>query len=635
MREIKKLGISCVLSLFLLLFFCAPVYAGSCKCLQTSDTGSEEMCYEEKNSASDCPSGTLGNLTIASCNFFSGANCQTASTETTPAVTDVTEDLQINKPILEINIPQLQLSDVGAELDEEGYMHLPWIGEYLSAIYKFGLIAISIVAVVLIILTGAKIIVSDEKEKNEGLKRVGQIVIGLFIAWGSYAILYNINPDLVTFKPLKVRYIPRTSFDQLIFDKGNENESFATSNLSPSELDGLFRSYASCYGMDWKILKVIAQTESNLNPNVVNRFGFQGLFQMKRAYCEGSMEIEPRLQSSGLNINCENLLDPETNTALAAAGINHDLGRIINKCGQNINGADAVRLIYIGHNNGAGVLRSILNRVTSGQCQGNNIRAIVEQVYRSGEFHSNITVEEALRRFDNAITRTAQRAQSAGISNVYPNGPDTNTCPLSTGRRYAGITNNITTNNILAIGDSITADSSSYARVLTIPESNIKAQVGRKVDIPGEGSCPGETCDMRASIKNLNLSGFTSVIVLGGINDLASVKNAQTVINRLTSLYNDIKNKNNNIKIIGITIPPWGNWTGNSDAANLQDETQTINNWIKSNADIAVDFYSLILEPNSAPPAQQQRYKGDGLHPNSAAHQVLANEIRQRAFPNQ
>jgi len=40
-----------------------------------------------------------------------------------------------------------------------------------------------------------------------GYKRIGQIAIGLVILWGSYAIMYNINPELVNFKALKVKYI--------------------------------------------------------------------------------------------------------------------------------------------------------------------------------------------------------------------------------------------------------------------------------------------------------------------------------------------------------------------------------------------------------------------------------------------
>lgn len=122
--------------------------------------------------------------------------------------TNVTNDLQISKPVIEVNIPQLTFSDVEKNIDSEGYLHLPWIGEYIAAVYKFGLAIISIIAVVMIIIQGLRIITSGGGEnKNAGYKKILQAVIGLFIAWGSYAILYTVNPALVEFKALKVQYI--------------------------------------------------------------------------------------------------------------------------------------------------------------------------------------------------------------------------------------------------------------------------------------------------------------------------------------------------------------------------------------------------------------------------------------------
>ena len=59
-------------------------------------------------------------------------------------------------------------------------------------------------------MQGARVIISaGGEEKNAAYKRILQAVVGLFICWGSYAILYNINPDLVQFKALKVKYIER------------------------------------------------------------------------------------------------------------------------------------------------------------------------------------------------------------------------------------------------------------------------------------------------------------------------------------------------------------------------------------------------------------------------------------------
>ncbi len=127
--------------------------------------------------------------------------------KTAPSLFGITADLQIKKPILEITIPQLKFSDVENNIDEEGNLTLPYIGEYMSAIYKVAMVAVSIVAVIMIIVQGVKITTLGGEARISGFKKIGQIAIGVFIAWGSYAILYNINPDLVNFKALKVKYI--------------------------------------------------------------------------------------------------------------------------------------------------------------------------------------------------------------------------------------------------------------------------------------------------------------------------------------------------------------------------------------------------------------------------------------------
>lgn len=124
-----------------------------------------------------------------------------------PSLFGIQADLQIRKPILEINIPQLNFSDVKNQVDDEGYLHLPYIGEYITTIYKISMVIVSIIGIIMIIVVGAKITVLGGEERINGFKKIGQISIGLFIAWGSYAILYNINPDLVNFDVLKIKYI--------------------------------------------------------------------------------------------------------------------------------------------------------------------------------------------------------------------------------------------------------------------------------------------------------------------------------------------------------------------------------------------------------------------------------------------
>lgn len=145
----------------------------------------------------------------------SATNVKPTKPVTTPApqTTDIVKDLKISKPILEINLPQLKFTDVSNTLyvaeDGTGYFYFPYIGEYMSAVYKIGMMVVSIIGVIMIIVVGVKITVLGGEERVAGFKKIGQVIIGLFIAWGSYGILYNINPDLVNFKALKVEYIQR------------------------------------------------------------------------------------------------------------------------------------------------------------------------------------------------------------------------------------------------------------------------------------------------------------------------------------------------------------------------------------------------------------------------------------------
>lgn len=117
--------------------------------------------------------------------------------------------LDMKAPELEINIPQVKFGTVLDTLDEDGYIHIPYIGIYLSGVYKFSMVLLSIAAVIMIIVVGVKITVMGGEEKIAGFKRIGEIIIGLIILWGSYAILYAINPNLVKFDAIKVKYIDK------------------------------------------------------------------------------------------------------------------------------------------------------------------------------------------------------------------------------------------------------------------------------------------------------------------------------------------------------------------------------------------------------------------------------------------
>ncbi|MDO8499181.1 MAG: hypothetical protein Q7S66_00800 [bacterium] len=127
------------------------------------------------------------------------------------AVITVTNLIQDINDKINIKIPGLNFTKLSSQLDPEGNLLIPWIAEYISAIYNYAMIVGSIIAVVIIIVNGARVIISaGGEQKGTAIKHIGQVVVGLVILWGSYAIMYTLNPNLVSFKALKIQYIQPT-----------------------------------------------------------------------------------------------------------------------------------------------------------------------------------------------------------------------------------------------------------------------------------------------------------------------------------------------------------------------------------------------------------------------------------------
>ena len=184
--------------------------------VETTPCGSAVCTKSEKScpaGAADCATGLgVGICKDTFCWFDPAAMTQYKSA---PSILGITAELKIQKPVLGITIGGWSWNSFSnlastTATEENGitYLHIPYIGEYLSVIYKFCMVAVSIVGVIMIVVVGIKITVLGGEERVNGFKRIGQIAIGLFIAWGSYTILYTVNPDLVTFQALKVQYMP-------------------------------------------------------------------------------------------------------------------------------------------------------------------------------------------------------------------------------------------------------------------------------------------------------------------------------------------------------------------------------------------------------------------------------------------
>jgi hypothetical protein len=141
----------------------------------------------------------------------------------------------LRQPTPQIGISGLDFTEVGKKYitrETDGvYLYLPFIGEYIAAVYRYGVGIVSTLAVVMIMLGGVLWITS--RGSNDKVKlakdRITKAIIGLALAIGSYTVLYTLNPNLVTFSSLKILYIPETEFEVIY-----ENDSIPLDNNYPT-----------------------------------------------------------------------------------------------------------------------------------------------------------------------------------------------------------------------------------------------------------------------------------------------------------------------------------------------------------------------------------------------------------------
>jgi len=151
------------------------------------------------------------------------------------------------------------------------------------------------------------------------------------------------------------------------------------------DADWIFYRYATdCYGMDWRFLHAVAQAESGLDPK--NHTGkYVGLFQMDKDGCSEN------LGPAKTFLSCDDLEDPEVNTAVSANRFNRlftgkpyfsaksNYPGILVVC-PNATAAEAGALAYVGHNNGPGVLKYVLKKKA---CSDADIKAAITGFYEN------------------------------------------------------------------------------------------------------------------------------------------------------------------------------------------------------------------------------------------------------------
>ena len=99
--------------------------------------------------------------------------------------------------------------------DNSTTCEVPWIAQYIIAIYNYALIIIGALAAVTIMAGGVIWLISGSNASR--MKVAKEMIIGsvsgLVVMFSSYMIISVVNPDILIFKPLKIGYIPEVISD--------------------------------------------------------------------------------------------------------------------------------------------------------------------------------------------------------------------------------------------------------------------------------------------------------------------------------------------------------------------------------------------------------------------------------------
>ncbi|MBU2264307.1 pilin, partial [Patescibacteria group bacterium] len=207
-------------------------------------------------------------------------------------------------PDLQIKIPGLTLTNIksilsSCEKDEKGNptsCAFPWISEYIAGIYKYAIGIVGILAAVVLMIGGVLWIIAGGNATaiGEAKSWIAASLTGLVIALCSYTILYQVNPNLLNFKPLTIGIVQEIE----------EAEDDYTESGGGAPLQKGSVTYA--YNTPGDINRVTSNTQkflSNLE-NLNLQMRITSLITGHRQYVKGTNTLSPHAEGRGVDIGC-------------------------------------------------------------------------------------------------------------------------------------------------------------------------------------------------------------------------------------------------------------------------------------------------------------------------------------------
>lgn len=131
-----------------------------------------------------------------------------------------------NPPDIKVSIPgSSELQKVTC--DEGNICNIPWLGQYIGGLQRYAIGIIGIMAVIVLMMGGVMWLTAagNSGQVGEAKKLIAGSLVGLFLVFGSYIILYLINPNLTVMKSLRVGYINKLDLEEIKVDVAELNKN--------------------------------------------------------------------------------------------------------------------------------------------------------------------------------------------------------------------------------------------------------------------------------------------------------------------------------------------------------------------------------------------------------------------------
>ena len=147
------------------------------------------------------------------------------------------------------------------------YIDSPYLTDYLSVMYKYVVMAITIMSTIVMIFAGILWLTSagNPEQISRAKKMITRSITGLILSIGSYTILWTINPQLVEFSSLKILRVQDITLEQGLNVTENWTPLTNTGNLDNPEYDQIFKKFNHYWKKNQKLFMM------NLYENSMSR----------------------------------------------------------------------------------------------------------------------------------------------------------------------------------------------------------------------------------------------------------------------------------------------------------------------------------------------------------------------------